>query len=259
MIGSIRDLSNVSSVETRNGVPCLMWCYWSEGELSEVRSLSMKYLIKHVGVPVFMVTKKSFFQLEIAGFPIHPSFGHLSAVHQSDYVRSYLWHHYGGAWHDVKATEINFLPTWEVFADPSVYLIGRPESKGGAARIYDGEGRWMPNLWRDLVSVIAWIGRPRTPFSSEMMGHLHHYLDQQLEALKLSPALHPREKRIEAKNFLVKELKHRYYLMSGRSPGYPLPWTLFGNIFHPLNYKYKCHVSTMLPQDQRKNAGIYHR
>ncbi|MCC5937657.1 MAG: hypothetical protein JJU34_10265 [Lunatimonas sp.] len=259
MTGPINDLSNVPSAESRNGVPCLMWCYWSEGPLSEVRKLSLEYLVKHVGVPVFLVTKESFYHLEKAGSPIHPAFRYLSAVHQSDYVRSYLWHHYGGAWHDVKATEVNFLPTWEEFLDPSVYLVGRPEAKGGAAKIADPEGRWMPKLWKDLVSVIAWIGRPHTSFSFEMMENLNHYLDQQLEALANAPALHPREKKIETKNFLIKELKQKYYRLSGRSPGYPLPWTLFGNIFHPLNYKYKEHVSIKLPQDQRKNAGIYHR
>ncbi|WP_209329300.1 hypothetical protein [Lunatimonas salinarum] len=256
---SIRDLSAVSTVSSKYGVPCVMWCYWSEGELNEVRLVSMEHLLRHVGVPVFLVTKETFYQLEKADFPIHPAFRYLSAVHQSDYVRAYLWHHYGGAWHDVKATEVNFSPSWELFADQTVYLIGRPEVKGGAAKIKAPDGRWMPDHWRDLVSVIAWIGRPDTAFSAEMMRNLHRYLDLHLEELEEAPALHPREKRIDAANFVVRALKRRFYQITGRRPGYPLPWTVFGNIFHPLNYKYRDHVSTKLPQDQKKNAGIYHR
>ena len=40
---------------------------------------------------------------------------------------------------------------------------------------------------------------------------------------------------------------------------YPIPWTLFGNLFHPLNLIFKNHVSKNLPRDTVKNAGIYHR
>lgn len=259
LLDSVTDLERVQSVDAPFGVPRLMWCFWSEGDMGAVRSLSLSYLVKNVGVPVFLVTRKSFFRLEKPEFPIHPAFRWLSAVHQSDYVRTYLWHHYGGAWHDVKATEVSYFPLWDHFEDELVYFLGRPEVRGGAATLYDDSGRWMPDCWHDLVSVIAWIGRPNTPFSREMMERMHLFLDQNLDTLKANPARHPREKKAEGSNAILRAIKKAYFSVSKRSPGYPIPWTLFGNIFHPLNFKYKEHVRALLPSDRQKNAGIYHR
>lgn len=255
----IRDMSRLGEVPRIHGVPQMLWCYWAGGEMSEVRVRSLRHMADHVQVPVFLVTGETFFDLEVSDFPIHPAFLKLSAVHQSDYVRTYLWHHYGGAWHDVKATEIDFSGLWEVFSDDTVYLLGRPETKGGPARVMDSEGRWMPDYWQYLISVIAWIGRPSTPFSAEMMDALNRYLDQHAELLSKYPGRHPREKKIESNTIVGRGIKQTYYLFSGRTPQYPIPWTLFGNIFHPLNLQYRGNVATNLPADLNKNAGIYHR
>lgn len=259
MTGVITDISLIKRFSDKHGVPLVLWCFWAEGEMNDARKLSLEYMVKHVGLPVVMVSRESIYDLALPGFGIHPAFEYLSAVHQSDYVRTYLWHYYGGAWHDIKATQVDLSVGWEYFEDPSVYFVGKPETQGGAARVIDCEGRWMPDYWKELVSVIAWVGRPRTSFSQAMVTSMHRFLDEHLGVLKRYPGRHPREKKIESKNVFGKGFRQTTHLFSGRSLSYPIPWTLFGNLFHPLNYEFRDHVSKDLPRDSIKNAGIYHR
>ncbi len=259
MTGLFTDLDHFSRVSHLHGVPMVMWCYWTGGEMNSARKKSFDCLLEHVGLPVFLVNRLTFKELEVPELPVHPAFEYLSAVHQSDYVRAYLWHFYGGAWHDVKATRVDFSKIWHTFKDPKVFLIGKPEYPKGPARVLDREGRWMPDYWEELVSVIAWVGRPNTPFSEEVLSNFHFILDQHIDALRQNPGRHPREKKIEANSGVKQRILKMTYFFKGRGVAYPLPWTLFGNIFHPLNLKYKTHVNRGLPFDRVKNAGIYHR
>ncbi|WP_157971996.1 hypothetical protein [Pleomorphovibrio marinus] len=259
MTGLFTDMDQYARVRHEYGVPKVMWCYWSGGEMVKSRKKSFECLIKHIGIPVFLVNKRNFRRLEVSDIPIHPAFELLSAVHQSDYVRAYLWHFYGGAWHDIKATKVSFSKSWANFKDPEVYLVGRPEYPNGPARVLDNRGRWMPDYWKDLVSVIAWIGRPQTPFSEEVLKNFHFILDQHIDLLRKNPGRHPREKRIEPLHGLRRQLIKVSYYFRGRDVAYPLPWTLFGNIFHPLNLQFHSHVLKGLPHDKVKNAGMYHR
>ncbi len=259
MSGLYTDMEYYSRVSHLHGVPMVLWSYWAEGEMNSARKKSFDLLLDHIGVPVFLLNRFNFREMEVSEFPIHPAFEYLSAVHQSDYVRAYLWHFYGGAWHDVKATKVSFAKSWEIFKDPNVFLVGKPEYPKGPARVLDREGRWMPDYWKDLVSVIAWIGRPKTAFSKEVLLDFHFILDQHIDNLRQNPGRHPREKKIEAKSKWRSKLIKMAYYFDGRGVYYPLPWTLFGNIFHPLNLQYKGHVNRELPFDSVKNAGIYHR
>ncbi|MFC4872439.1 hypothetical protein [Negadavirga shengliensis] len=255
----ILKLAELPSVEKVFGIPKVLWCYWAGGPMTEGRKKSFQYLIDHVGLPVILVEPGCLRSLILKEHPLHPCFPYLSAVHQSDYIRTYIWHHYGGAWHDVKATKTDISPVWKEFADPKTYFVGKPEHPNGTAKVHDDEGRWMPDYWKELVSVIAWVGRPYTAFSGAMYMAMHSYLDNYLDALKTNPGKHPREKSIMKGNLLLYGFKKLSYYFSGRDTRYPLPWTLFGNLFHPLNYKYREHIKRTLPTDLIKNAGIYHR
>jgi hypothetical protein len=255
----ITDVHAVRHLPKRNGVPLVLFCYWSGGNMSEARKLSLDYLLTYVGLPVVLVDKNSFLSLSTAENPIHPAFEHLSAVHQSDYVRTYLWHYWGGAWHDIKASKVNLTSAWDEFADPDVFFVGKPEVRDGPARVFDKAGRWMPDYWQELVSVIAWVGRPRTLFSETMLSEFHAYLDTELPVLIRFPGRNPRERKIQRRTVLGNLTHKLYHLLLGREVGYPIPWTLFGNIFHPINLVFKKHVSKNLPRDTIKNAGIYHR
>lgn len=227
--------------------------------MNDSRELSFQMLIEHIGVPVCLIGPENIGQFILQDSPLHASFPYLSAVHQSDFIRVYLLHHYGGAWHDVKATKVSFEKVWQGFSDSEVYLIGKPEIEGGPARIHDEEGKWMPDFWKDLISVVSWVGRPKTPFSKALLEKMESFLEENMELLKKYPGKHPREKKIETHNIFSKNLKKLTYKIQGRNVNYPLPWTVFGNIFHPLNYKFRKNILKTLPVDSIKNAGIYHR
>lgn len=247
------------NVRLVNGVPKVMWCFWASGEMPPNRKRSFQLLCKHISCLVCLVSDKTFFDFEVDGAAIHSAYNQLSAVHKSDYVRAYLWHHYGGGWHDIKATLVSFDHVWAEFADGNTHLVGRPEIRGGAARTFDKERRWMPDFWQDLVSVTAWVGRPATSLSGEVYRSLQAYLDENLELLQSNPAKHPRDKCLGELSFLKKIKKNAARIMLGEKNSYPLTWTVFGNAFHPACLKYKENISRNLPMDELKNAGIYHR
>lgn len=240
-------------------VPFVIWCYWEGAAMDNNRLESFNLLKAHIEVPICLLTPQNIHHFELAEHPFHAALSYLSIVHRSDYIRAYMMHHYGGGWHDIKATRMSFAECWNAFEDPTVYLIGRPESYNGAAKVYDEAGLYMPDYWADLVSVPAWIARGHSPLSLQIISQMEAYLDTQLPILIKHPAKHPREKYIAPKHllhYLFIRIKHFY---SKRNPYYPIPWTLFGNIYHPAVYAFREHVSDKLPQDSIKNAGIYHR
>ena len=259
MAEMIRSKPEFLDLESVNAVPKVVWCFWAGGEMNDSRALSFQMLRENIGVPVCLITPENIGQFVLKDFPLHASFPYLSAVHQSDYIRGYLLQYYGGAWHDIKATKVSFENVWQGFSNPEVYLIGKPEIEGGPARIHDEEGRWMPDNWKELISVVSWVGRPDTPFSKALLENMEAFLEGNMEQLKKYPGKHPREKKIEANNFFSKSLKKLTYKIQGRNTNYPLPWTVFGNIFHPLNYRYRKNILKTLPLDSIKNAGVYHR
>ncbi|MCL6258251.1 hypothetical protein M3O96_04080 [Aquiflexum sp. TKW24L] len=246
-------------LEVQNGVPKVIWGYWAGGSMNASRSKSFEILLANIGVTVCLVNKENVTDFVDKKYPLHPAFEYLSAVHQSDYLRAYLLHHYGGGWHDIKATLMNYEKVWGHFSDPNIYLVGKPEVKGGPAKVFDKDGRWMPDYWSDLVSAIAWVGRPNTPLSHDLIKNMEAHLDANFELLKQNPGVHPREKKLEASNPITKLFKTIDFRFKGKNPNYPLVWTFFGDFFHPLNYLYKNHISNQLPVDEKKNAGIYHR
>ena len=246
-------------ITLKHEVPFVIWCYWEGEAMNKNRATSFAYLTANIEVPVLLVTRQNLSQFILAEHPLHPSFEDLSIVHRSDYIRAYLLHHYGGGWHDIKATEVSFKDCWADFSDKNIWMLGRPETQKGAAQIYNTAGEFIPDYYDDLISVPTWIGRPYTAFSEELYQGIRAMLDQHQDKLKKYPAKHPREKYIQPKNFihqLIIRIKHAY---SGRNPYYPLPWTVFGNVFHPLCLKYKAHIAKTIPLDSNKNAGIYHR
>jgi len=230
----------------------VVWCFWYEGRMNENRSRSFELMKSNLGVPLCLVTKENINEFLLPEYPLHPAFQFLSDVHKSDYMRIYLLHHYGGGWHDIKPTQVNFSRVWDEFSDPDVYFVGRPEIKGGPAKVFDEEGKWMPDYWTDLVGCGWWVGRPNTPLSTGMFYKINELLDENYEALKRYPAKTPFDKKKKV------HFEWLHFLSIGNK-GYPLPWTVFGNIFHPLNFKYREHIKKTLPTDQIYNLGLHYR
>lgn len=243
----------------KNNIPFVVWCYWEGPLMTNNRLLSFNLLKENIGVPVCLITPENINKFLIKGAPLPTTYSKLSVVHRSDYIRAYLLHHYGGAWHDIKATEVSYASSWDIFKDPNVWIIGRAEKQKGAAQIYTDNGIYVPQEYKKLIAVPSWIARPKTDFSKDLLLGIENILELNKEKLNKHPAKHPREKYISPRNFLHKIIiwiKHTY---AGRNVNYPLEWTLFGNVFHPMLLKHQAHIDYNLPEDKNKNAGIYHR
>lgn len=245
----IQSRNDLHSVEKKFSVPQVIWCFWSGEPMNENRQRSFNLMKKHMGVPLCLVTDSNLHEFIVEGHPLHETYEYLSPVHKSDYLRIYLLHHYGGGWHDIKPTMTNYKVAWEEFEKPEVYLVGKPEIKGGPAKVYDENGLWMPKYWSELVATNRWIGKPDTPFSKELYEKVNLLLDEKSALLKKFPARHAYDKK--KKNFLG--------MVPGSSKGYPLQWTVFGDLFHPLNYKYRKYINRSLPFDSQENLGLPYR
>lgn len=241
------------------GIPFVLWCYWEGDDMSGNRLLSFNYLQRNIQVPICLITPRNLSNFIKKEHPLPESYPHLSIVHRSDYIRAYLLHHYGGAWHDVKATEVSYANVWEEFQNPDIWIIGRPELPRGAAKVYTAEGKYIPDHYKKLIAVPSWVGRPYTEMSNDLLSGLEAILHQYADLLKKFPARHPREKRLIGRSLFHRLALKIKFIYQRRSLHYPLEWTLFGNVFHPVILKYQEHVSFSLPTDAKKNAGVYHR
>jgi hypothetical protein len=249
----------MSQFEEKNGVNFVIWCYWEGKPMNANRLKSFELLRKNIGVPVQLVTPENLQEFILPDSPLHRAFPYLSLVHRSDYIRAYLLHHYGGGWHDVKATEVSFQSAWDEFKQSEIWLVGRRELPRGASPAKLETGESVSTYWKELVAVPAWVGRKQTPFSRDLLAGIDRELDKNFEKVKKHPAKHPREKYTKPTNVLHGSFLFIKKTLEGRNPYYPLEWTLFGNVFHPLNLKYKDNISRNLPVDRLKNAGVYHR
>lgn len=243
----------------KNGVPFVIWCYWEGEPMTGNRLLSFSYLRQNIGVPVCIITPENIGLFINKEHPLPTAYRHLSIVHRSDYIRAYLLHHYGGGWHDIKATEVSYANVWNNFENHSIWMVGRPETKNGAAKTYDEKGRYMPYYYSKLIAVPSWVGRPNTPLSRAILTGIESIIEKKSDLLRRHPSIHPRDKKIDSKSLIKRIFQWLKFTYQGRSTKYPLDWTLFGNIFHPCILLYHSHVSIELPVDEIKNAGIYHR
>ncbi|MEH6564954.1 MAG: capsular polysaccharide synthesis protein [Halopseudomonas sp.] len=245
------DISDLSAVTRFSGCPQVVWCFWWQGAMNENRLQSLEMMRKNLGVPVVLVGADNIGEYLVEGAPLHPAFSYLSDVHKSDYIRIYFLHHYGGGWHDIKPTGTSYFDAWDVFADPDVYFLGKPEIEGGAAQVYDSQGNYMPSVWKDLVATNRWVGRAYTPMSYSLYESINAVLDAHLNKLSKYPAR-------KAYSHVNDKYNSKWYRKLLGSQ-YPLQWTLFGDVFHPLNYKFRNNVSRALPFDVVENMGLAYR
>ena len=166
----------------------------------------------------------------VEGHPLHAAYEYLSFTHKLDYLRCYFMHFHGGGYSDIKATSHDWAPVFDAFDDPSVWLVGYPETDYDICANLGGRlGRDVRASWGDLVGAGAYIARPRTALTAQWYAELLRRMDYYSRDLEAYPAA----------NAL------------GDSPGYPVTWIGINSlIFHPAQLKYLNHVrqdSRLLP------------
>jgi hypothetical protein len=239
-------IENFMDIKSINQVPKVIWCYWAGPPMQGKRLTDFEKLIQEVGVPVFLITPENVASLVKPEAPFPKGFVHLSAVHQSDLVRAYMMHHYGGAWHDIDAPRACFKEAWKVFEDPNVYICGMPEIERGVADVIAPDGRHMRSHYDKLIAVPAWVARPQTDFSQLVWRSIHEEIENKSKLLEQFPARSTRDKYIPVRNYwqgLLVTIKHKW---AGRNPHYPILWTLFGNSFHQAQLSFPAHINRTL-------------
>lgn len=158
-------------------------------------------------------------------FPLHPLFPLLSAVHQSDYLRCYFLHVYGGGYTDIKHTRKNWMPFFDALDRSAAYGLGYTEvSPQGVARVGGDLELEMQRDFSSLIGFCAMIFRPQTEFTFEWFDRVNKKIDEKAELLIRCPAKHPQD-RLGA------------VFEGGYVSEYPFAWTeIGGNVFHPMAY-----------------------
>jgi hypothetical protein len=231
---SLDDLTNEHGV-----LKAVFVCWFGVGRenppMPLKRQKAFASLVNTMDAPVVLVTSENLSRFEVAAYPIHPAFWFLSGNHKSDYLRAYLLHHYGGGYHDIKHRKRGWGDAWSHFKNRNVWIVSRAEKKPGhiGYPVNDVE------TWRDLLQTsykelgtMGWvICRKNTPYTRELINHIHSVLDKNMEKLKRFPSPEPRCcYRDKPFNFAPPD-------------SYPLRWLeLMGEKFHPLMYKFKTHM-----------------
>lgn len=171
---------------------------------------------------VTLVTPENLDDYVLPSSPLHPSYAHLSDVHKSDYLHSYLMHHYGGAFTGIKKHHHSWTQAFEQSeADPDAWVIGYRIQRSTEATYFNGP--LCRDIRRNYASLIVFSGkvvRANSPITHEWILEVERRLDYYSSLLALAPG-------------------DAY----GPNEGYPVPWTRLGSqVFEPLCLKYRQHI-----------------
>ena len=205
--------------------PRRIFCLWTgHNPMSPNRERAMEEIrrLNEPSVEVEFVTPETLDRWILAEHPLHPAYEGLSLIHRADYLRTYLMHHYGGGYTDVKAAMSSWAPAFdEINADQDVWLTGYPElSYRFVAPVPLPARRELQAHHARLLGNCAYICRPKTPFTAAWLTEAERRLDDWSSDISQSPG----------------------EVYSGPL-GYPVPfYGLLGEIFHPLCLRYWRHL-----------------
>ena len=208
--------------------PEVIFGFWTEeNPLTKNREDAIKSIKNNCGIEFKLITKNNLSAYELSEHPFHPAYNYLSAVHKSDYLRTYFMHFYGGGYTDIKSHTNSWVPAFkELNQNDSAIALGYPEDKEkdiAYVRHFITSGnkrklnRQMKNNYNKLIGNGSYIFKPKTIFSEIWLLECERRLSLSLNTLRKNPGN-----------------------LYGNNPGYPLPWNaILGQIFHPLCLTFK--------------------
>ena len=191
-----------------------IFVFWTgDNAINDNRKSSINQLKALSDCEVIMVTKDNLH--EWIKEPLHESYQYLSAVHKSDYLRTYFMHFYGGGYSDIKKTRGTWLSAFDNLESSDAYASGYRESAP-----YDVAYHPAQSSYRNIIGNCSYICKPNTNFTKEWYDNMISLLDSKLDSLKLHPASHPYDKAED------------------KDSSYPIEWNeMLGRIFHRLVYE----------------------
>jgi hypothetical protein len=234
--------TNFDNIEFINGVPKVVFVCWFGGyqvdnqKMSKNRFEAFKSLVENIGVPVILITSNNYPSFLTKSRPIHKSFDLLSGVHKSDYMRTYLLHHYGGGYHDIKHREESWQDCWgDWLFDDNIWIFGRRENNKGAIG-YPPNARHIRNHYNKLVTMGWVICKPNTKFTETLIRKIEDVLDQKYLELVAHPG-------VNSAGYY-----HENPFQMAEENNYPLRWLeIMGEISHPLMLVVIDHIKYGLP------------
>lgn len=201
-----------------NKAPEIIYVFWTgNNEIPENRQRALNSLIENSGVKIKLVTPDNLNEYVVENYPLHPAYNYLSLVHKSDYLRCYFMHHHGGGYSDVKVGVNSWKKAFERLNGSDKYVLGYREiSSGSIPSTNTSIDEYMSKYFFKSIGVCAFIFKPRSPITEELISELHNRLDHYQNKLKANPGN-----------------------IFGNNQGYPIEWNkILGQIMFPLFFKY---------------------
>lgn len=236
-----------------------IYCFWlNEGQMSDNRKLSLENLINVTKCDVVFITKDNLNKYILPNYPLHEGFEYLSEIQQSDYLRCYFMHHYGGGYSDIKKTNGSWIECFdELNNNNNIYGIGYSELEYGVAILEsctisplncklgldfstnEDFTKWdsihIKNNWSKLIGNGAFMFKKNTEFTNEWWNILNERMDIYLPILKLNPKQWSRDSFGKINK------------CTGEPSKYPIAWAAIqGLIFHPICLKYSNNILNTL-------------
>jgi hypothetical protein len=204
----------------------IVYCFWTESNpMSEMRKYALYVMPQTVECDVVLVHKGNLHTFVLPDHPLHEAYPYLSAVHKSDYLRTYFMHFYGGGYADIKIQTGSWKSSFEELYNSDAYICGYREFSE------DGVASRDPSIrarYREMIGNGEYICKPQTPFTKAWYSRTIALLDERLSRLRKHPANHARD---------CKERSN-----------YPIEWNeLLGRIFHPLCLEHPGRILFTLP------------
>lgn len=214
----------------QESAPNVVWCVWTgDNEISENRRAGLESIHEeNPDAEVILVTPENLDKYVVDSEPLHPIYPHLSLVHRSDYLRSYLLYHHGGAYTDIKRQRGSMSEAIAMLnSDPDLWLVAGPIPQLPAA--IDQESaleRECRHNFDILPSSAAFALKAGSPLVHEWYHEVQRRCDYFLESASRNPGgvwglWHPN----------VHDTK------------YPIHWNVLqANVLEPLCLKYQPHI-----------------
>lgn len=166
-----------------------IFVFWTgDNEMSENRKQCLTDLKNVTECEIILITKDNLNEWILEDYPLHKSYPYLSFVHRSDYLRCYFMYHYGGGYSDIKTPLCSWLPAFEYMdTHPDIWMCGFRELPMGTVE------KVGKSIRKRMLGMSAFIMKKDTPIVNEWYETLNSVLDEKYEALKLHPAVNPRD------------------------------------------------------------------
>ena len=228
---------------------------WLGPEMSENRKKALDIFKKNANVKITLITDNNLKNFEVKKYPIHEGYYYLNPQNQCDYLRSYMMHHYGGAYADIKPLTFDWNPYFEKLESSDKFIIGSSEIRGGVSW---AAGEEAVNSWRDFVACPYFICKKNTPFTSFWYSLVQQLMDKKLEQLKENPGFyHPL-----ASTGGYFDSNHDFH-WDKRGEHFPFQWNeIHSGRFHLAQFHFKDKIIQDMPKPityaDRETQGFKH-